>query len=78
MCVEERTYFQCEGARLISFNSLKSKTLPRLNISACQVMVFSILPNKKQKLLHILCREDPQNSEFHLFFGSLEDTINCF
>ena len=41
------------------------------------VMVFSILP-KKQTKLTILSKEDAQNSEFPMFFGRNEETIDCF
>ena len=33
---------------------------------------------KKRTELTILSEEDPRDSEFPLFFGRIEDTINCF
>ena len=33
---------------------------------------------KKEMKLTILIKEDPQDSEFRLFFGRIEDAINCF
>ena len=53
------------------FNLLKVRK------SQKQSMVSSILPKKRTKLT-ILSKEDPQDSEFHSFFGRIEDSINCF
>ena len=40
-------------------------------------MISSILPKKRTKLT-ILSKEDAQDSELRLFFGRIEDTINCW
>ena len=34
--------------------------------------------SKKGTRLTILSNEDAQDSEFHSYFGRIEDTINCF
>jgi hypothetical protein len=42
-----------------------------------KIMVFSILKKKRTKLT-ILSKKDAQDSEFCLFLGRIEETINCF
>ena len=42
-----------------------------------QIMVSTILPKEWTKLT-ILSKDDAQDSEFHLFFGRIQENIHCF
>ena len=43
-----------------------------------KIMVFSILKKKEQSSLPWVSKKDAQDSEFCLFLGRIEETINCF
>ena len=53
--------------------SLTCDTLLRVE----SVYLSSFLPKYERKIIS-LKREDAQDSDFHSFFGRIEDTINCF
>ena len=51
------------------------KKVLKVSKSQKQFMVSLILPKKERNSLCILSKGDTQNSEFHLFFGRIGETI---